>query len=51
MPTHRTDERDVGMGVEGKVAFELIEGQYFAYLTDCEVKATKPPDPRDQKRR
>ena len=36
---------------KGKVAFELIEGQYFAYLTDCEVKATKPPDPRDQKRR
>ena len=36
---------------KGKVAFELIEGQYFAYLTDCDVKATKPPDPRDQKRR
>ena len=36
---------------KGEVAFELIEGQYFAYLTNCDVKATEPPDPRDQKRR
>ena len=40
----------------GKVAFELrsIDGQppqHFAYLRDCEVEATKPPDPRDQRRR
>ena len=35
----------------GKVAFELIDGQYFAYLKDCEVEATEAPDPRAQSRR
>ncbi len=30
----------------GKVAFELIEGQHFAYLKDCQAEATRPPDPR-----
>ena len=35
----------------GKVAFELIDGQYFAYLKDCQVEATEAPDPRAQSRR
>ncbi|MCH2064754.1 MAG: hypothetical protein MK194_13660 [Roseibacillus sp.] len=35
----------------GKVAFESIDGQYFAYLRDCEVEATEPPDPKEQRRR
>ena len=35
----------------GKVAFESIDGQYFAYLKDCEVEATEAPDPRAQSRR
>ena len=35
----------------GKVAFESIDGQYFAYLRDCEVEASEPPDPGKQGRR
>ena len=35
----------------GKVAFESIDGQYFAYLRDCEVEASAPPDPGKQGRR
>ena len=36
--------------VRGKVAFELIDGQHFAYLRDCEVEATKAPETQGRKR-
>ena len=34
----------------GKVAFELIDGQHFAYLSDCEVEATEPPETQNRRR-
>ncbi|HCQ39489.1 MAG TPA: hypothetical protein DIV39_10075, partial [Verrucomicrobiales bacterium] len=34
----------------GKVAFELIDGQHFAYLSDCEVEATEPPEAQNRRR-
>ena len=35
---------------KGKVAFELIDGQHFAYLRDCEVEATEPPESMSRQR-
>ena len=35
----------------GRVAFELIDGQHFAYLRDCEVKATEAPDSQSRQGR
>ena len=34
----------------GKVAFELIDGQHFAYLRDCEVEATEAPEAQTRRR-
>ena len=35
---------------KGKVAFELIDGQHFAYLRDCEVEATEAPETQSKRR-
>ena len=34
---------------KGKVAFELIDGQHFAYLSDCEVEATEAPEAQSKR--
>lgn len=35
----------------GKVAFEKVDKQYFAYLKECTVETATAPDPRDRFRR